>query len=205
MASAREIRVVIGVVHHDIRGFVFQFHLAEFARFVPENDDLLVLGQQQHAVARLGGGQAGENSSAPIAPLRRAADGDLVVVVDGGLARGGFFLLESQDGEPALIIGPAGVRPRPTGVGVSILAAERDADFQIGVGAIGHQVGEAGRLASPPGSGRGGWSEAQPASSAGRSNPHRVRKIRASILMLFCHFAAQSHNLNAKWQMQNDK
>ena len=157
--EAREIRVIVSLVHHNLRGFVFQFHLADFARLVPENDQLLILGQQQHTVARRGGGQAGKNSLHQLLPLLRVPYGDLVVPIDCGPARGGSFRLESQHGEPLLIIGGAGFDPRPIGVGISILAAERDADFQVRVRAIRHQVGEAGRLyllqVTDAGAGRG--------------------------------------------------
>ena len=51
----------------------------------------------------------------------------------------------------------------PTGVGIGILAAEGDADFQIRVRAVGHQVGQAGRLqflqVTDAGAGRGAAGE----------------------------------------------
>ena len=130
-----------------------------------------------------GGRQAGKNRLHQLLPLRRAADGHLVVLVDRGPARGGLFGLESQHGEPALIIRRARLDPGPGGVGVSILATERDADFQVRVRAIRDQVGEIGRLhlleVTDAGAGRrasGEERQQQPCAQAAekmRDNSHR--------------------------------
>ena len=70
------------MIQDDVRRFVFQIDVAEFAGFVAEDDDVLVCGGKEDAVIGLGRDEVGENGLDQLGPLAGAADGDLVIFVD---------------------------------------------------------------------------------------------------------------------------
>ena len=74
--------------------------------------------------------------------------------------------IEGEDGDSVLVIG-AGVGGGPTGMGEGVDAAERDAEFQCGIGPVRDEVGHGGGLnllditAARAGSGATGQNQTQ--------------------------------------------